>query len=40
MLNFVNDYSEGCFPEILDKFSQINFEKIAGSDAGQSYSAG
>ena len=30
MLSFVNDYSEGCFPEILDKFSQINFEKIAG----------
>lgn len=27
---FLNDYSEGCFPEILEKLSEINYEKIVG----------
>ena len=30
MLNFLNDYSEGCFPEILEDMNRINFLKQAG----------
>ena len=30
MLNFLNDYSEGCFPEILEELKRTNFEKTVG----------
>ena len=30
MLNFLNDYSEGCFPEILEKLKETNLEKTVG----------
>lgn len=30
MLDFVNDYSEGCFPEVLKKLGETNFEKTSG----------
>lgn len=30
MLNFLNDYSEGCFPEILSKLQETNYEKTVG----------
>ncbi|MCF0229246.1 MAG: aminotransferase class I/II-fold pyridoxal phosphate-dependent enzyme [Parasporobacterium sp.] len=30
MINFLNDYSEGCFPEIIERLSEINYRKTIG----------
>ena len=30
MLSFVNDYSEGAHPKILERLNETNFEQLAG----------